>query len=151
MSDRLMLHDLKPAPGSRKTRIRVGRGGSARRGSKAGRGTKGSNARNKLRPGFEGGQTPLARRLPKLKGFQNPNREEYAVVNLGALSVFGESAVINPEMLREKGLANRRGKVKILADGEIESAVTIEAHAFSAAARRKIEAAGGKWEIVDAR
>ena len=148
MPDRLMLHDLKPAPGSRKNRIRVGRGGSGRRGRKAGRGNKGLNARNKLRPGFEGGQTPLSRRLPKLKGFKNPNREEYAVVNLGALSVFEQGSVITPDTLREIGLAKRWGRVKILAEGELASAMTIEAHAFSAAARRKIEAAGGKWEIV---
>ena len=148
MSDRLMLHDLKPAPGSRKTRIRVGRGASARRGKKAGRGTKGTNARNKLRPGFEGGQTPLARRLPKLKGFKNPHREEYAVVNLGALSGFGDGTLIDPQTLREKGLAKRRGKIKILADGELASAVNVQAHAFSVSARQKIEAAGGKWEVV---
>jgi len=148
MADRLMLHDLKPAPGSRKSRVRVGRGGAARRGKKAGRGTKGINARNKLRPGFEGGQTPLARRLPKLKGFKNPNREEFAVVNLGALSVFDAGSVVTPDTLRDRGLAKRRGKIKILADGKLASPITIEAHAFSAAARRKIEEVGGKWEIV---
>jgi large subunit ribosomal protein L15 len=148
MADQLMLHDLKPAPGSRKSRIRVGRGGSARRGSKAGRGTKGINARNKLRPGFEGGQTPLARRLPKLKGFNNPNREEFAVVNIGALSVFEEGSVVTPDTLRDTGLAKRRGRIKILAEGELATPITIEAHAFSAAARRKIEKAGGKWGIV---
>ena len=148
MSDRLMLHDLKPAPGSRKTKIRVGRGNAARRGRKAGRGTKGINARNKLRPGFEGGQTPLSRRLPKLKGFKNPHREEYTVVNVGVLDSFGEAAVIVPQTLREKGLAKRRGRIKILGDGELTSALTIKAHAFSASARRKIEAVGGKWEVV---
>lgn len=148
MSDRLMLHDLKPAPGSRKTRIRVGRGGAARRGKKAGRGTKGINARNKLRPGFEGGQTPLSRRLPKLKGFKNPHRQEYTVVNLAALTGFGEESVVDPQTLRNKGLAKHRGKIKILADGHLTSPLTIKAHAFSSSARRKIEAAGGKWEIV---
>ena len=148
MSDRLMLHDLKPAPGSKKARVRVGRGRAARRGKKAGRGTKGINARNKLRPGFEGGQTPLSRRLPKLKGFTNPHREEYAVVNVGALASFESGAVIGPGTLRERGLAKRRGRIKILADGEVTAALTIRAHAFSASARRKIEAAGGQWEIV---
>ena len=148
MSDRLMLHDLKPPPGSKKTRVRMGRGRAARRGKKAGRGTKGINARNKLRPGFEGGQTPLSRRLPKLKGFNNPHRQEYAVVNLGALAGFDSGAVIVPQTLREKGLAKRRGKIKILAEGEMTSALTVKAHAFSASARRKIEEAGGKWEIV---
>lgn len=148
MADRLMLHDLKPAPGSRKNRVRMGRGGAARRGKKAGRGTKGINARNKLRPGFEGGQTPLARRLPKLKGFKNPNREEFAVVNLGALSGFAEGSVVTPDILRDSGLSKRRGKIKILAEGELGAAITIQAHAFSAAARRKVEEVGGKWEIV---
>lgn len=148
MADRLMLHDLKPAPGSRKNRVRMGRGGSARRGKKSGRGTKGINARNKLRPGFEGGQTPLARRLPKLKGFKNPNREEFAVVNLGALSVFDQGSVVTPDTLRDAGLAKRQGKIKILAEGELASAITIKAHAFSSAARRQIEEVGGKWEIV---
>ena len=99
-------------------------------------------------PGFEGGQTPLARRLPKLKGFKNPNREEFAVVNLGALSVFDQGSVVTPDTLRDTGLAKRRGKIKIRAEGELASAITIEAHAFSAAARRKIEEVGGKWEIV---
>lgn len=148
MSDRLMLHDLKPAPGSRKTKIRVGRGRAARRGRKAGRGTKGINARNKLRPGFEGGQTPLSRRLPKLKGFKNPHREEFTVVNVGVLDGLGEASVINPDTLREMGLAKRRGRIKILGDGDLTTALTIEAHAFSSTARRKIEAAGGKWEVV---
>lgn len=148
MSDRLMLHDLKPAPGSKKKRVRVGRGRAARRGQKAGRGTKGINARNKLRPGFEGGQTPLARRLPKLKGFNNPHRQEYTVVNLGALAGLGEGAVIGPQTLRDMGLAKRRGRIKVLGDGEVAAALTVRAHAFSASARRKIEAAGGKWEIV---
>lgn len=148
MSERLALHNLKPAPGSRKDRIRVGRGGSGRRGSKAGRGTKGINARNKLRPGFEGGQTPLSRRLPKLKGFKNPHREDYAVVNLGALSGFAQGSVVTPDTLRDRGLAKRRGRIKVLAEGELASPITIEAHAFSAAARRKIEEAGGKWEVV---
>ncbi len=148
MSDRLMLHHLKPAPGSRKPRIRVGRGGGARRGSKAGRGTKGINARNSLRPGFEGGQTPLSRRLPKLKGFKSPHRVEYAVVNLSALAGLHRAAVIDPQILRDAGLAKRRGKIKILGDGEVASALTVRAHAFSAAARRKIEEAGGKWEVI---
>ncbi len=148
MADRLMLHHLKPAPGSRKRRIRVGRGGGARRGSKAGRGTKGINARNSLRPGFEGGQTPLSRRLPKLKGFTNPHRVEYAVVNLGALQALDPEAVIDPQVLRDRGLAKRRGRIKILGDGEVGSALTVRAHAFSASARSKITEAGGQWEVI---
>ncbi len=149
MSDRLMLHDLKPAPGSKKARVRVGRGAGARRGKKAGRGTKGINARNRLRPGFEGGQTPLSRRLPKLGGFQNPNRSVYTVVNLGALGGFEGGSVVDPEILRDKGLVKQRGRIKILADGDLETPLTVKAHAFSAAARRKIEAVGGQWQIVD--
>lgn len=148
MADRLMLHHLKPAPGSRRPRVRVGRGAGARRGRKAGRGTKGINARNSLRPGFEGGQTPLSRRLPKLKGFKNPHRQEYAVVNLGALVGFEPDALIDPGTLRDLGLAKRRGRIKILGDGEVTSALTVRAHAFSSSARRKIEAAGGKWEVI---
>jgi len=144
----LKLHHLRPADGSKRKKIRVGRGEAGRRGKTAGRGTKGLKARRSLRPGFEGGQTPLARRLPKLKGFKNPNREEFAVVNLGALSVFDQGSVVTPDTLRDTGLAKRRGKIKILAEGELASAITIEAHAFSAAARRKIEEVGGKWEIV---
>lgn len=148
MADRLMLHDLRPAPGSRKPRVRMGRGGGARRGRKAGRGTKGINARNSLRPGFEGGQTPLSRRLPKLKGFKNPHRQEYAVVNVGALEGFEPDTVIDPSSLRDRGLAKRQGKVKILGNGEVNAALTIQAHAFSASAQRKITEAGGKWEVI---
>lgn len=148
MADRLMLHDLKPAPGSRRPRIRMGRGGAARRGRKAGRGTKGINARNSLRPGFEGGQTPLSRRLPKLKGFQNINRVEYAVVNLAALGGFDPDTVVDPQILRDRGLAKRRGKIKILGDGEVTSALQVRAHAFSSSARRKITEAGGTWEVI---
>ena len=148
MADRLMLHHLKPAPGSKKRRIRMGRGAAARRGKKAGRGTKGINARNRLRPGFEGGQTPLSRRLPKLKGFTNPHRTEYAVVNLAALAGFESETVIDPQTLRDRGLAKRRGKIKILGDGDVSSALTVRAHAFSASARRKISEAGGKWEVI---
>jgi large subunit ribosomal protein L15 len=144
----LKLHDLKPAPGSKKQKIRVGRGEGGRRGKTAGRGTKGLKARNTLRPGFEGGQTALAMRLPKLPGFKNPNKEEFAIVNLAALDTFDAGAEVNPEELRNRGMIRHKGRVKVLAQGEIGKALTVKAHAFSAAAKTKIEAAGGTVEII---
>ena len=95
--EQLKLHHLQPAPGSKKDLIRVGRGEGGRRGKTAGRGTKGLKARNTLRPGFEGGQTPLSMRIPKLPGFNNPNKEEFAIVNLAALEVFDKGAEVTPE------------------------------------------------------
>lgn len=151
MSDKkeqLKLHHLSPARGSKKKRIRVGRGEGGRRGKTAGRGTKGLKARNSLRPGFEGGQTPLAMRLPKLPGFNNPNKEEFAIVNLAALEVFDAGAEVTPETLRERGMIRHKGRVKVLAEGELDRALTVKAHAFSASAREKIETAGGTVEIL---
>ncbi len=145
----LKLHDLKPAPGSKKERIRVGRGEGGRRGKTAGRGTKGLKARNTLRPGFEGGQTALAMRLPKLPGFKNPNKEEFAIVNLAALDTFDAGSEVNPEELRNRGMIRHKGRVKVLAQGEIGKALTVKAHAFSAAAKKKIEDAGGTAEVID--
>jgi len=144
----LKLHDLKPAPGSKKERIRVGRGEGGRRGKTAGRGTKGLKARNTLRPGFEGGQTALAMRLPKLPGFKNPNKEEFAIVNLAALDTFDAGSEVNPEELRSRGLIRHKGRVKVLAQGDLGKALTVKAHAFSEAAKRKIEAAGGTAEVI---
>lgn len=147
--DQLKLHHLAPAPGSKKPRIRVGRGEGGRRGKTAGRGTKGLKARGKLRPGFEGGQTPLVRQLPKLKGFTNPAKERYAIVNIGVLAeAFPAGAVVTPETLRSRGLVRHRGRVKVLAQGEIGHALTVQAHAFSAGAREAIERAGGTAEVV---
>jgi large subunit ribosomal protein L15 len=146
--DQLKLHHLAPAPGSKKKKIRVGRGEGGRRGKTAGRGTKGLKARSRLRPGFEGGQTPLAMRLPKLKGFKNPNKEEYAIVNLATLEVFEAGSEVTPEALRQRGLIRHRGRVKVLAEGELDRALTVKAHAFSAAAKAKIEGAGGTAEVV---
>ncbi|MEX1125985.1 MAG: 50S ribosomal protein L15 [Acidimicrobiia bacterium] len=145
----LRLHDLKPAPGSKKKRIRVGRGEGGRRGKTAGRGTKGLKARNTLRPGFEGGQTALAMRLPKLPGFKNPNKEEFAIVNLAALDTFDAGSEVNPDELRNRGMIRHKGRVKVLAQGELGKALTVKAHAFSAAAKKKIEAAGGTVEVLD--
>lgn len=146
--EKLKLHHLRPAPGSKKSKIRVGRGESGKRGKTAGRGTKGLKARGKLRPGFEGGQTPLSMRLPKLPGFKNPNKEYFAIVNLETLNQFDAGTEVTPELLRERGLIRHRGRVKVLAEGEIDRALTVKAHAFSAKAKEKIEAAGGTVELI---
>jgi len=145
----LKLHHLQPAPGSKKEKIRVGRGEGGRRGKTAGRGTKGLKARNTLRPGFEGGQTPLSMRIPKLPGFTNPNKEEFAIVNLAALDVFDKGADVTPDELRSRGLIRHRGRVKVLAQGELDRALNVKAHAFSAAAKAKIEKAGGTAEVIN--
>jgi len=146
--EQLKLHHLSPAPGSKKKKIRVGRGEGGRRGKTAGRGTKGLKARNSLRPGFEGGQTPLAMRLPKLKGFTNPNKETFAIVNLTALADFDAGSVVTPESLRAAGLIRHKGQVKVLAEGDLDKALTVKAHAFSASAKDKIEKAGGTAEVI---
>jgi large subunit ribosomal protein L15 len=148
-TNKLQLHHLKPAPGSKKTKIRVGRGEGGRRGKTAGRGTKGLNARSKLRPGFEGGQTPLARRLPKLRGFTNPNKEYFAVVNVDRLNEFRDKSTVTPDNLRDRGLIKKRGRVKVLAEGDIGKSLTVHAHAFSKEAVAKIEAAGGSAEVIE--
>ncbi len=147
--EKLKLHHLQPAPGSKKPKIRVGRGESGRRGKTAGRGTKGLKARGSLRPGFEGGQTPLSMRLPKLPGFKNPNKEYFAIVNLETLNQFDAGTEVTPELLRERGLIRHRGRVKVLAEGEIDRALTVKAHAFSAKAKEKIESAGGAAELIE--
>lgn len=146
---KLKLHHLRPAPGSKQRKIRVGRGESGRRGKTAGRGTKGLKARSKLRVGFEGGQTPLSRRIPKLKGFRNPTKEYFAVVNVGRLNTFSARATVSPEELRARGLVKKRGRVKVLAEGGLDRPLTVRAHAFSAGAVAKIEAAGGKAEVIE--
>ena len=146
--NQLKLHHLKPAPGSKK-KIRVGRGEGGRRGKTAGRGTKGLKARSSLRPGFEGGQTPLVVRIPKLPGFRNPNREEFAIVNLAALDAFDAGSEVSPETLRDRGLIRHKGRVKVLAEGEVGKPLTVKAHAFSASAKSKIEKAGGSVETLD--
>ena len=145
----MKLHHLKPAPGSRRPRKRVGRGIAAGQGKTAGRGTKGYKARNQAKIGFEGGQMPLARRIPKLKGFTNPNREEWTVVNVERLAqAFDKEKEIDPDAMRDRGLVRAGLPVKVLAGGEIGRAVTVRAHAFSAAARAKIEQAGGTAEVL---
>jgi len=144
----MKLHHLRPAEGSKKRKIRVGRGESGRRGKTAGRGTKGLKARSKVRRGFEGGQMPLQRRMPKLRGFRNPNRVEYAVINVERLNDFDAGTTVTADDLRVRGLVKHRGKVKVLGEGDIDRALTIRAHAFSLGAVEKIKAAGGSVEVI---
>jgi len=141
----MKLHELRAAPGSRKKRIRVGRGDASRGGKTAGRGTKGQNARSGggVRPYFEGGQLPLVRRLPHQRGFTNIFRVEYAVVNVGRLEQFPDHAEITPAVLQTAGLVRRSMPVKILGDGDLTRPLTVHAHRFSTSARAKIAAAGG--------
>ena len=146
---RLQLHHLRPAEGSKKRKIRVGRGESGRRGKTAGRGTKGLKARSKVRRGFEGGQMPLQRRMPKLPGFTNPNRVEYTVLNVGRLAEFEDGTTVTVDDLRARGLVKHRGLVKVLGEGDIDRALTVKAHAFSLGAVEKIQAAGGAVEVVE--
>jgi large subunit ribosomal protein L15 len=141
------VHDLKPAAGSTRARRRVGRGIAGKGGKTAGRGMKGQGARGKVPPGFEGGQTPLSLRIPKLKGFKNPFRVEYAIVNLDTLDRM-EGDEITPETLRARGLVRKQGLVKVLGRGQISRAVRVKAHAVSASAARAIGAAGGSVEIL---
>src|SRR6185295_17350163 len=143
----MKVHDLKPAPGSNRARKRVGRGIAGKGGKTAGRGTKGQGARNNIKPGFEGGQLSLKQRVPKLKGFKNPFRVEYVVVNLDTLSEFGGSDV-TPDALRAKGLVHKHGLVKVLGRGELNRALQVKAHAFSASATQAIQAAGGTVEVL---
>jgi large subunit ribosomal protein L15 len=142
------IHDLQPAPGSRREKRRVGRGIAGKGGKTAGRGTKGQGARNNMSPRFEGGQTPIHRRTPKAKGFGNPFRIEYHVVNLSTLEGFDAGTEVTPDTLRSSGLVAKRGLVKVLARGELTKPLTVRAHGFSAAAVRAIEAAGGTVEVL---
>jgi large subunit ribosomal protein L15 len=144
----MKLHHLRPPEGSKKRKIRVGRGESGRRGKTAGRGTKGLKARSKVRRGFEGGQMPLQRRMPKLRGFRNPNRVEYTVINVERLNDFDAGTTVTADDLRVRGLVKHRGKVKVLGEGDIDRALTIKAHAFSLGAVEKIKAAGGSVEVI---
>ncbi|MGH9068862.1 MAG: 50S ribosomal protein L15 [Acidimicrobiales bacterium] len=143
----MKVHDLKPAPGSHRARRRVGRGIAGKGGKTAGRGTKGQGARDTIKPGFEGGQLPLTQRVPKLKGFTNPFRVTYHVVNLDTLDQM-EGDVISPETLRERGLAHKSGLVKILGRGEVNRPLQVSAHAFSSSAEAAITAAGGTVSLI---
>jgi large subunit ribosomal protein L15 len=141
------LHDLRPPAGSKRDRRRVGRGTAGKGGKTAGRGTKGQGARDTVPLGFEGGQLPLQQRIPKLKGFKNPFRVEYAVVNLDTLEAVGGDEV-SPESLRAAGLVHKHGLVKVLGRGELTRSVRVRAHAFSASAEQAITAAGGTVEVL---
>jgi large subunit ribosomal protein L15 len=144
------LNDLRPPKGAKKSRKRVGRGISAGQGKTAGRGTKGQLARSKVRPGFEGGQNPIFRRMPFKRGFTNIFKVQYEVVNIKQLELLDTDEPVTPELLVERGIT--RGPefpVKVLGDGEITKAVTVRAHKFSQSAREKIEAAGGTVEVIE--
>jgi large subunit ribosomal protein L15 len=147
------LSDLKPAKGAKKNRKRVGRGHGTGQGTQAGRGHKGAQSRSgfKFKRGFEGGQMPLHRRIPK-RGFHNPFRVEYAVVNLDALAErFEPGTVVTPELMRQKGLVRGgRERIKVLARGDVSKKLTVRAHKFSGKAAEKIAAAGGAAEVIGA-
>ena len=144
------LHALRPEPGSKKRRKRVGRGIGSGHGKTAGRGTKGQKARDTVPPRFEGGQTPLHRRLPVRVGFKNINRTEYAIVNVGTLAArFQPNDEITPErLLQMRVIRKLKDGLKVLGEGEIDFPITIYAHAASQSARTKIEAAGGQVKII---
>jgi large subunit ribosomal protein L15 len=158
MAEEIFLHDLRPAEGSRFKKKRVGRGEGSGLGKTSGRGHKGSNARSggRVSARYEGGQMPLHMRLPKLRGPYaktampiGPFRTYMTPVNLSRLEAFGAGELVNPESLVEKGIIKKESeRVKILAGGDLDRALTVQAHGFSAAAKAKIEAAGGKAEVI---
>lgn len=146
----MRLHDLRPASGSTKNRKRIGRGTGSGTGTTAGRGMNGQNSRSGggVRPGFEGGQMPLFRRLPK-RGFTNRNKKQWAIVNIEALNAFDNETVITPELLIESGHVRKLNDgLKILGDGALEKKLTVKANKFTQSAINKIEAAGGKAEVI---
>jgi large subunit ribosomal protein L15 len=143
----MKLHDLRPAAGARRERTRVGRGTGGRGGKTAGRGMKGQRARDTVPAGFEGGQMPLQRRVPKLKGFKNPFRVEYQAINLDVIEASGLDE-IDPAALRSRGLAHKGALIKVLGRGELTRAVRVSAHGFSKAAERAITEAGGTVEVL---
>ncbi len=146
----LNLSNLRPPKGSRHRKVRVGRGIGSKLGKTAGRGNKGQNSRtgSSRRPGFEGGQMPLHRRIPK-RGFNNPFGTEFAVVNVETLNAFSAGDAVTPDALRARGMVRQqRARVKILGDGDLKVALMVSAHAFSKSAQQKITAAGGKAETL---
>lgn len=149
----LRQNNISPMPGSRKAAKRVGRGNGSGHGTYSGRGCKGQKARagnSKMRPGFEGGQLPLIKRLPRKRGFTNIFRIEYSIVSVGALNTFESGSEVNPEGMMAAGVIKTLSRpVKVLADGEIDRPLTVKAQKFSAPAKAKIEAAGGKAEEVE--
>ena len=145
----MKLHHLRPGPGARRDRRRVGRGRAGGQGKTAGRGTKGYLARNSKKLGYEGGQMPLLRRVPKKKGFTNPNREAWAVVNVERLAQrFEADATVSPVEMARAGLVRKRLPVKVLGGGELDRPLTVQAHGFTRVAREKIERAGGRVEVL---
>lgn len=147
----MRLNDLHPAPGSTHPKKRIGRGLGSGQGKTAGKGSKGQKARAGRNPrlGFEGGQTPLHRRLPQRRGFRNITRKEYAVVNLDDLNAFEAGTEITPDLLMTSGAVKRlKDGIKILGDGEITKALTVRAHKFSKSAQEKLTAAGGTVEVL---
>jgi large subunit ribosomal protein L15 len=145
----MRLDDLFPAPGSNKRRKVVGRGTGSAHGKTSTRGSNGNKARGQVNPNFEGGQTPLHRRLPQQRGFKPVNKVHYAVVNLGALDGFDDGTEVTPQVLAESGLLRDAGEVvKVLADGALTKKLTVRAHKFSANAAAKIQAAGGAAEVL---
>jgi large subunit ribosomal protein L15 len=149
----MKIHHLKPAEGAHKRKIRKARGEGGRKGKTAGRGTKGTGARGTVPVGFEGGQMPLQRRLPKLPGFTPRNRVEFATINVDKLdAAFDEGATVTPDALREKGLIRRgNAPVKVLGTGALSKSLTVHAHAFSASATEKITAGGGSTQVLSRR
>lgn len=144
----MKLHELKPAEGSRQLRNRVGRGTSSGNGKTAGRGQKGQKARSKVRVGFEGGQMPLFRRMPK-RGFKNVNRKDYAIVNLETLNKFEDGTEVTPALLVETCVVkDEKDGIKVLGNGELTKKLTVKASKFSASAKAAIEAAGGTAEVM---
>ncbi|WP_415931430.1 50S ribosomal protein L15 [Zhenpiania hominis] len=147
----MKLHELRAVPGAKKAPKRKGRGTATGQGKTAGRGMNGQNSRSGggTRPGFEGGQMPLYRRIPK-RGFTNIWRTEYSILNVDDLNRFEAGAVVTPDMLKEAGLVKqmKNGGIKILGNGKLEKNITIQAHKFSKSAIEKIESAGGKAEVI---
>jgi large subunit ribosomal protein L15 len=146
----MKLHELRSAPGSHRPKTRVGRGIAAGKGKTAGRGTKGQKARGKVRPGFEGGQNPLYRRLAYRRGFKNIFKIVYEVVNVGRLNELEVEGPITPELLVQMRIVrDEKAPVKVLGEGDVTRPLHVRAHGFSATAREKIEAAGGTAEVIE--
>jgi large subunit ribosomal protein L15 len=144
----MKLHHLKPAEGAKKERSRIGRGRAGVRGKTAGRGTKGYLSRHNPKIGFEGGQMPYQRRVPKLKGFTSPNRVEYSVVNVEQLQKIFGTGDVDPDSMYAHGLVHKGRPVKVLGRGDVSAALVVRAHAFSETARTKLEQAGGRAELI---
>ncbi len=146
---KIKFHHLKPTPGSSKSKLRKGRGESGKRGKTAGRGTKGTGARKTVPAYFEGGQIPLYRRIPKLKGLKNTPKMSYVVVNVSDLQEKNLKGDIDPDVLQQNGLTRKKGLVKVLGNGDITNTVNVKVHAVSESAKKKIEDAGGTVEVIE--